>query len=370
MTQKDVKTNLLDHSEVKVRLLGEYLKRYLSIISNNAYNKSINLYDLFCGEGIYENGGEGSPFVILRSIYELHDSGLVKNIPPIDCQFNDLNKEKIKKLSKNIEEKFQLNPEYGTIKLTTNDYRNEVKKIIEQLPNIKNRETFVFIDPYSYKEISATDIKNLLKSKNSEILIFLPTQFMYRFDKNGTPEALKDFIEELTSYKEWKETSADSVWGFIEQLKEGFRNFLGSNYFVDTFTIQKEANTVFCLFFFSSHIRGFEKMLESKWKIDQEEGKGWEYTNQGSLFSIIKTNLLKEKLKEFLKTDRTNGEVYEYTLHCGFLPTHAVEVFTEWQNNGSLSVNSPTGGKVRKRAFYISYGHYRDENNKVKYNIK
>jgi hypothetical protein len=37
MTKVDVKRNLLEHSEVKVRLLGEYLKRYLNIISNEGY---------------------------------------------------------------------------------------------------------------------------------------------------------------------------------------------------------------------------------------------------------------------------------------------------------------------------------------------
>jgi hypothetical protein len=47
MTKKDVKTNLLNHSEAKVRLLGEYLKRYLNIICNDGYTKRIKIYDLF-----------------------------------------------------------------------------------------------------------------------------------------------------------------------------------------------------------------------------------------------------------------------------------------------------------------------------------
>jgi hypothetical protein len=41
MTKVDVKRNLLEHSEVKVRLLGEYLKRYLNIISNDGYTEKI-----------------------------------------------------------------------------------------------------------------------------------------------------------------------------------------------------------------------------------------------------------------------------------------------------------------------------------------
>ena len=92
MAKKDVKTNLFNHSEAKVRLLGEYLKRYLNIISNDGYTKKIHIYDLFCGEGLYENGGEGSPLVIMREIKDLYFKNVSSypNLPKINCFFNDL----------------------------------------------------------------------------------------------------------------------------------------------------------------------------------------------------------------------------------------------------------------------------------------
>jgi len=92
MKKKDVKTNLLNHSEAKVRLLGEYLKRYLNIICNDGYTKRIKIYDLFCGEGLYENGGEGSPIVTMRQVKDIHFVNVAKfsSIPKIDCHFNDI----------------------------------------------------------------------------------------------------------------------------------------------------------------------------------------------------------------------------------------------------------------------------------------
>lgn len=213
-------------------------------------------------------------------------------------------------------------------------------------------------------------LKNSLKQKNSEVLLFLPTQFMYRFHTNGTPEALKDFIEELTEYKNWKET--DSVWSFIDQLKTAFRNYLGDNSFVDTFTIKKDSSTVYCLFFFSPHIKGFEKMLEAKWEIDTEQGKGWNYSgNEPSLFFDQKINPLEQKLKDFLGLrNRYNGEIYEFTLRLGFLPKHANEVFYNWQANNQIDVLTITDEKVRKRAFYISYNYYKGEPKKIKIILK
>ncbi|MBK7882939.1 MAG: hypothetical protein IPJ81_03330 [Chitinophagaceae bacterium] len=56
---------MLEHSKAKIELLEKYLQKYLNIISNDGFTNKINLFDLFCGEGIYENGGEGSPVILI-----------------------------------------------------------------------------------------------------------------------------------------------------------------------------------------------------------------------------------------------------------------------------------------------------------------
>jgi len=371
MAKKDIKTNLLNHSEAKVRLLGEYLKRYLNIISNDGYTEKINIYDLFCGQGVYENEGEGSPIVALRHIKETYYSIIDKKpdkLPKINCQFNDIDKCKIEILGNAIKSKCLHYNNFGNLELTTNDYKLEVERLKQLFKCFKNEKAFVFIDPYGYKDIKSDQIKSLIGcNKKVEILLWLPTQHMYRFSDNGAPEALIDFIEELTQYKDWK--PSDSVWKFITQLKEGFQNYLGEKYFVDNFSIKKDENTVFCLYFFTSHIKGFEKMLEAKWEIDTENGRGWEFTgNTPSLFFEYKTNELEQKLKVFLKSKKCyNGEIYEFTLRQGYLPKHTNEIFEEWQNKNIFDVYLANGDKARKKSFYIKYFKPTDADNKKTY---
>uniref|UniRef100_UPI0040497AB8 hypothetical protein n=1 Tax=Flavobacterium sp. TaxID=239 RepID=UPI0040497AB8 len=98
MQKKNVKTNLLDHSDAKVQLLGKYLKRYLNIISNDGYTEKINVFDLFCGQGEYENGGEGSPLVSLREIKEAYYTSIEKEINEIQPNIypTELHQEPIK----------------------------------------------------------------------------------------------------------------------------------------------------------------------------------------------------------------------------------------------------------------------------------
>lgn len=369
MIKKDVKTNLLSHSEAKVKLLGKYIEKYLSIICNDGFTQRIRLYDLFCGEGQYDNDGEGSPIVLLRAISEINKIRKEKNLfmPRIDCFFNDIDSAKIEKLKKIIEQKGLNDISIGNISFGSNDYVNEVQELQNTLKILRNEKAFIFIDPYGYKGIRASQINKLMANKNAEVLLWLPTQHMYRFVENGTPEALYDFLDEFNELD--RQGSKKNVMKFIKQLNDGFQNSIGSDYFVDNFSIKKDENTVFCLYFFTSHIKGFEKMMESKWEIDSEYGQGWEYSgNMPSLFSDYKTNELEVKLKEYLKNEkRFNGEVYEFTLRQKYLPKHTNQILESWQDNNQIDVFLASGEKARKKSFYVKYFKKNDPSNQTVY---
>lgn len=376
MSKLNTKTNLLGHSEAKVRLLGEYLKRYLSIISNDGFTEKIHIYDLFCGQGKYDNGGYGSPLVALKIVKDTFFSVINQKsnkLPKIDCIFNDIEKSKTSILRDTIFQKKLHYPNIGNLVITNNDYKDEIKILKQKFRDYKNEKAFVFIDPYGYKELKANDIKELVGNhRKSEVLLWLPIQFMYRFSDKETPDVLKNLISDLKINDEVKTSS--NVWDFIHCLKKGFQNYLGNDYFVDNFTLKKEENTVFCLYFFTSHIKGFEKMLESKWEIDTEEGRGWEYSkNAPTLFFDQKTNRLEELLKEFLISGRRyNFDLYEFTLKEGFLIKHTTEILADWQNRDLIDVFiTATNLKARKKSFYIKYFKVSDiARKKVYYNFK
>lgn len=167
MNKQDVQTKLLQHSKAKIRLLGEYLKRYLNIIVNDTYTERIKIFDVFCGEGIYKNQGEGSPLVILRLVKDIYLANKVnqKRIPPIDCYFNDIDTSKIEKLKNIVAERQLHSTDFGEIEFSSQDYKEKIKDIYNVIDKLKNQKAFVFIDPYGYKNIKANDIKTLLFKK-------------------------------------------------------------------------------------------------------------------------------------------------------------------------------------------------------------
>jgi len=62
-------------------------------------------------------------------------------------------------------------------------------------------------------------------------------------------------------------------------------------------------------------------------------------------------------LKEYLKTPRTNKEVYSYFLHHEFLPKHAINIFNDWQQNcANFEVLLIDNSKpARKGSFYVRW---------------
>jgi hypothetical protein len=265
-------------------------------------------------------------------------------------------------------------PEMGKLNFSETDYKTHLPKVCGEINALKKEKAFVFVDPYGYKDIKVADIKSLLQSNKSEVLLFLPTQFMFRFEKQGTPECLVDFISELMPVEQWpvSETGID----FIENLTDAFRNSIGSDYFVDSFIITRDKNQFFCLFFFTSHIYGFDRMLDAKWKLDEEEGRGWQFQaeNSVSLFSQLEkkanTSKFEQKLIAFLNTERTNSEIYQFTLHNGHLTSHANEVLIKQQTEGKLNAVKADGTAARKSSFYLNYKDYKNEPNKIKLKSK
>lgn len=367
---KESQSTMFEHSEIKVRLLKLYIQKYLNILSRAQGVEKVLLYDLFCGEGIYENGGEGSPIIFMKSIKNLYfrNQAESQKIIKIDCVFNDIEVWKTEKVKNIIAEKKLHYPYFGDLRFRNVEYSKAVPIVVNQISDSKKSKAFVFIDPYGYKEVRASQIKSILGTKKSEVLLFLPTQHMFRFERKGIPLALHSFIEDLVPREKWP--NSHTGINFIENLKTAFRDFLGDEYYVDSFIITRDINQFFCLFFFTSHIYGFEKMLDAKWEIDSEEGRGWTYKNPDlpSLFSptaSTKVNKLETYFLSYLKERRTNAEIYEATLHQGFRPTHAVEVLKGLAAQNKIVVTSNDGQKIRKGSFYINYSDYCDRPNRI-----
>lgn len=125
-SKRESQMKLLEHSKAKIMLLKKYLEKYIDIIANDGYTEKINVYDLFCGEGIYPNQGEGSPIAILKTIKDLHYVNKAKNqkLINVDVTFNDIDQIKVDSLKKAIADKHLHYSDFGSMTFSNIDYKD------------------------------------------------------------------------------------------------------------------------------------------------------------------------------------------------------------------------------------------------------
>ena len=372
----DVKNTMQIHSKAKVDFYKTYLERYVAILCQSPYIRHIRIYDVFCGMGIYEDGGKGSPVVAydtIKGIYEAHN---ITNDTEITLVVNDKSETRIAK----VKEYFDSNKHsYCTVR----PYNLEIGQLLQViLPEIHNTpndtRNLVFIDPYGYKDIKKELLLELMGNGYTEVILFLPISHMQRFTNAAIQdedaiiqyEPLRDFV-----YSFFPDTnhpirqSTVKAKDYIRYVADALK--FNDTFFATSYYIERDKANCFALFFMSSNIFGFEKILETKWALDEEHGGGFKLPDAtGNLFEEEfaleakndNARRLKSILEEALKSPHTNNEIYEIVLRNEFLPKHANEVLRELQqNNPRFSViNIATGKSARKNSFYLSYPHYKE----------
>ena len=375
----DVKNTMQMHSKAKVDFYKTYLERYVAILCQSQYIHHIRIYDVFCGMGIYEDGGKGSPVVAYDTIKGIYDAHQISNNTDIILTINDISEARIARVNEYI----QANKHSFC---RVRPFNLPIEKLLERVvPEISatpaDTRNLIFIDPYGYKDINKELLLNLMANGRSEVILFLPISHMQRFTNAALQdeesiiqyEPLRNFVysffpNNTHPIRQNTVTAKEYIQYIADALKFGGR-FYATSYYIE----RDKANT-FALFFMSSNIFGFEKILETKWKLDEEHGGGFRIPEKEQTLKMFEEEFAMETKNEnarrlgsilmaALKTPKTNKEIYELVLRSEFLPKHANEVLKEMQDTNSkfqvLDYN--TDKKARKGSFYLSYKYYNCE---------
>jgi len=360
---------MLLHSEAKVEFYKKYLEIYLRVLYLARKIREINIFDVFCGTGLYDNDKKGSPLVAFDAIRKLREEH--HGSKKITLNVNDSKASKISKVQEYIEQSNEGHCEVNYRNENADDFFREIIDLLEsQDDNVRN---LIFIDPYGYKEIRKEILLSLLTNGRSELIIFLPISQMQRFTTVALGsdlkpyEPLKKFVDSFFDENHRLRKHTVSSVEYISDVRVALRF---NKYFTTSFSIQRDKSNTYALFFISPHIYGFEKILEVKWQLDEAEGGGFKQPEPPSLFPDQEKQLIKQQnyldleglLEDHLSSPKDNLETYEFVLANEFLPRHANEIFRHWANEkpNFNVLNCSDGKPARKGSFYINWKYYRN----------
>jgi len=387
MTKKnDAKTTLQIHSQAKLEFYSAYLSRYLRILYLADAIKQINIYDVFCGAGIYDDGGKGSPIIAFDAIKEIvSDEKFKSTNTRVSLIVNDNEQGKIERVRNHIESN---NKNFCDTRYYNYDIERMFSMVQQEVSTSQSdTRNLIFIDPYGYKNITKEILYQLMKNRKTEIILFLPISHMHRFTQKAIQdgetaqyEPLKNFINSFFDSEHEMIKGHLPVMEYIDCITEALKY---NKFYATSYYIERNASNYFALFFMSSHIYGFEKILEAKWGLDESAGRGFNITPmQTDLFDGViaeeeknrNSKKLESILLNLLAEPKTNKEIYEETLKHEFLPTHAVQIFTEWQSDGQRGFkvyDTKTKKEItRKKTFYISHIYYKENDSRVLFRME
>lgn len=319
---KESQISLLDHSSAKVNLYGKYLSIYLNVLARSRI-ENIYLFDLFCGEGVYKDGGKGSPVVALECIKNHYYSNN-ETCPNLFITFNDSGESEIEVGRLKIERVREFaskifcpkNVQIGYSKI---DYNKLIPKVIERIALLKgNERALIFIDPWGYKEIDPADIKMLMQNGKTEVILFLPIYFMSRFANKSKDldfkggKALRNFMGKLFGTTE-NIPHIDGQKEFIYIIQQQFKSYMGLKY-VDSFKIERERGDGFKI--------GDEVKIE--------------------LFDELEVSGYQDKILNYLLQNKgvTNINLFDFGLENNFLPKHTKTVLDELKKKYNFEIIS------------------------------
>lgn len=345
----DVKTSMLAHSEAKVLFYRGYIGRYLNILFNSPYCNKINIFDVFCGTGLYENGKKGSPLVTFDEIKKLKEK-YPNNKTEIHFFINDGDQEKINNVIKNLKN----HGNYCNLVVTNKNVEELFPDIINYLDNQESKHrAFLFIDPYGYKQIKKDILFKIMSNGKTEIILFLPVSHMLRFTSKALDceeeqyIPLRNFIFSFFDDNHPVRNNKTLIKDYINHIKIALRF---DEYFSTSYYLERDKANYYALFFMSNHIYGFEKILEVKWALDKEKGEGFDQlkSTEGQLslfedhFSRVSEennyNKLKNLLIDYLKIRRNSKEIYKFVLENEYLPTHFNKVCKDLMENKIIEI--------------------------------
>lgn len=379
----DAKKVMLPHSKAKLDYYQSYLRIYLPILRLASFTQNINIFDVFCGTGIYDDGTKGSPVLAFEAIKESTENHIGKDLTPVNLIINDIETDKIEGIKKYLSNKNDKICKIFFENMDANDFLEEVEKLI--INQGTDQRNLILIDPYGYKNINKKNIEKLLSSRrNTEIILFLPVSQIYRFtgkvlnEADTNVKALKDFIESFFPKRSHPiyNKSMTHEKDLIEYIREALT--FHDDFFATSYFIQRDKREhYYALFSIMPNIYGLEKNLAVKWKLNEESGEGFEqpkafvglFDAQFKQAAIQEQyNKLKDLLLEFIemKGKVNNNQLYEFTLKNMFLPKHSNIVLKQLQNDGVIEVvDANAKGKAKCGAFYQNYTNYKSDDIKI-----
>lgn len=346
----------------KLEIFEQYAQAWIPTFVMSGH-KEIHIFDFFAGTGFDIEQTKGSPIRILDKVKDHIDNIQLKGTK-VYIHLNELKTKKYELLKNACLNFLEKNPAVNRA-TSINFYNKDFDDIFNVLlPKIRNFPSLVYLDQNGIKFIAEDYVFKLEQCPTTDFLYFVSSSYFWRF---GDQEAFKKHFN-FDIDKAKKNPYKFIHKHILNELKSTLPPHTQLKLY--PFTLQKGTN-IHGIIFGASFPLAVDKFLKIAWKMNSINGEAnfdifddspssqLEFNFGDKKLSKIETfkNSLEEKvLKRKL---RNNREVFDFTIDCGHISSHAMELLRKLKKEKKIHYdsNSPlvTYDNVYKNKRILNY---------------
>jgi three-Cys-motif partner protein len=280
------------HSLAKHKILSEYVKRYIQILTNpmrGADDFVITLVDGFAGGGKYIDSSNsavthpGSPLILIDSVIEAElkiNVGRTKKMK-IDSSFIFIEKNKESFLSLNLalKEKLESIPIAPPI-LLNGEFEENLDRIIGHVKSRKRSERVIFVlDQYGYSDVPASVLAKIFSElPNAEIFLTLAVDCITNYGLNihtaanrlGAPKEITDrLIFGPEDVFEVDNVDQRATFRVLQQLLSlTYTEGIGSRYYTPFFITSRDSNRSYWFLHLANSSKANDVVKVIHWELE------------------------------------------------------------------------------------------------------
>ncbi|GBG09530.1 hypothetical protein PAT3040_04180 [Paenibacillus agaridevorans] len=285
-------SELQKHSDAKLQILNSYVIPWMRkiVLGTKAFGGKCLVIDGFAGQGVYDDGSDGSPIILLKCAIDCYNQFIELGWAPpnIFLIFIEGSTENYKLLKKNVIDTVNLtdpkkfkdgaffaSDDYPTINIAcfNDDFKDVLGKILKDVPSLI--PSFCFIDPFGFSQTPFDLIKKYMKNRFAEIFLNFIYEETNRFIKH-TNKSIQQHISDQFGVTDLEELKAmiDET-GDPNTRKQVIVSYYAGQLYneanakhVISFEIKKKGRTKLVLFFATKNIVGLSTMKKAMWGVD------------------------------------------------------------------------------------------------------
>ncbi|MBU8813195.1 three-Cys-motif partner protein TcmP [Mycolicibacterium goodii] len=258
------------HTKAKHDILTRYLGAWFGIFGTSRYHQRVNVLDGFAGPGRYDDDEPGSPVLTLNKLLD-HRSFAAFGDTLFNFIFNEWDDERFASLQEVLAGvQASRTPWPQTVRIHERhlNFQELARELLDSIPAGKQlAPTFAFVDPFGYKDVPMSLIRDLVSHPSCELFIYFDFNSVNRFANAGNVDPHFTALFGCDEYKNAPPADQGRAQFIHDLYERQLRNECDFAHVCSFEMVNQSGHTGSYLFFCTRDDQAYDRMKEAMWKL-------------------------------------------------------------------------------------------------------